>query len=682
MQDSEIIGVLNTNYPSVRNVMKSNLVGVREPSLFKSSTSNKKITIRFASQAESNNQFELYRIEPNGNEDINLVKKPLDQGIVEIDDRENSQKLRRINFEIQAIKSKIHALNGKKAKNEELTILQMILPKQVIEQRKQEIRRVFRSLNDTKQHSNNESKLNPISKSLKLYNNVEEIVKKLKYFDNESNIIKQSKDMKEVNKKLVIKDINFKPVIPDFKAEIRKSIIEKSRMDLISVQPGSMEKSTTDPTPKNKTSTRLLKFEFDESSSKQLIIIPHTIENLIKIDDPSQFSNLAISNSHLKAENCNAASRNLKDRGSQVSILPAIDNTRAFTEIRDDNADDENRGMSNLNFFHNKMLMSPNLREKRGTIYLNTASAFKGETVNEVTFNAVATTEEQDALLSIQSQSKKEDELTTANKQNVLAKEEKGEAKLAIEIGKYKAYLIKYKYLCEGLEGINRRLNEILIEKDAVSVIIEKQKELYDKPEESNKSTYSTLKTIKATTAREMSKQKTGGNHSSVVNNNQDQTSTKISQRVLLNKLLEQEKLLLKEIKHASSIKESYKQDIRILQDSISVCKEEILKIKQKLEIHYHQLLLDGSDTRGVGLTWIMLAIWNLGGEVFLSYMPPYLDNQLIHYFFLRAHKEIELAKSQRILLELKNMVRAQRGNEYRKQKKKDLFVFTKAEVS
>ena len=47
-----------------------------------------------------------------------------------------------------------------------------------------------------------------------------------------------------------------------------------------------------------------------------------------------------------------AISRNIMDKSSQASYLPAIENTRAYTETRDENADDDNSRLNNnLNFF-------------------------------------------------------------------------------------------------------------------------------------------------------------------------------------------------------------------------------------------------------------------------------------------------------------------------------------------
>jgi hypothetical protein len=86
--------------------------------------------------------------------------------------------------------------------------------------------------------------------------------------------------------------------------------------------------------------------------------------------------------------------------------------------------------------------------------------------------------------------------------------------------------------------------------------------------------------------------------------------------------------------------------------NKIKSCKETITKMKEQLDIlknklllHYHQLLNDGKDTRNEGITWIIKAIWNLGSNVIISYMPNFLDESLINFIFTSAEKDLELEK-------------------------------------
>ena len=89
---------------------------------------------------------------------------------------------------------------------------------------------------------------------------------------------------------------------------------------------------------------------------------------------------------------------------------------------------------------------------------------------------------------------------------------------------------------------------------------------------------------------------------------------------------------------------------------------KEIFEIKrkenlviQKLMSHYESLLFKGEEVRNEGLVWIIKAIWNLGENVPMSFIPPFLDFQSIEFLFQYAHKSIELENVKKILNELKN---------------------------
>ena len=88
---------------------------------------------------------------------------------------------------------------------------------------------------------------------------------------------------------------------------------------------------------------------------------------------------------------------------------------------------------------------------------------------------------------------------------------------------------------------------------------------------------------------------------------------------------------------------------------------KEIFEIKrkenlviQKLMSHYESLLFKGEEVRNEGLVWIIKAIWNLGENVPMSFIPPFLDFQSIEFLFQYAHKSIELENFKKILNEVK----------------------------
>ena len=118
--------------------------------------------------------------------------------------------------------------------------------------------------------------------------------------------------------------------------------------------------------------------------------------------------------------------------------------------------------------------------------------------------------------------------------------------------------------------------------------------------------------------------------------------------------------------------------------DKINRLKEELNKISQplqkinkylddlrkkekivinKLMIHYETLLYKGEEVRNEGLIWIIKAMWNLGENVPMSFIPPFLDFHCIEFLFQYAHKSIELENTKKILNELKNRLQLQIHN-------------------
>lgn len=271
----------------------------------------------------------------------------------------------------------------------------------------------------------------------------------------------------------------------------------------------------------------------------------------------------------------------------------------------------------------------------------------------------------------IEDQIQKNIETDLIMKQSNIFYEEKLEGKLLKLVSILKRLKEKSQYLCVGLERTSSRIHEMRLEKDAILTLLGQQIKEYmnvtaDTPHSHSRATTKT-KSVKH-------KEK----NIFVFN---EEVLFKSKQKADIKRMEDQELYLNREIKCAEFIKVSYQGDIKKLEMKKEIYKEEINMIKKKLFVHYHELLLEGKDTRKKGLTWIMLAIWKLGFEVYMSYMPKFLDNKLITYFFLRAHKEIELIKIGNLLQELKEQVRTFRGKEYRKQITINHKKFSKFEV-
>ena len=122
----------------------------------------------------------------------------------------------------------------------------------------------------------------------------------------------------------------------------------------------------------------------------------------------------------------------------------------------------------------------------------------------------------------------------------------------------------------------------------------------------------------------------------------------------------------------------------KILFDKINLLKEDLSKINiplveinaelnelrkkeksviNKLMIHYETLLYKGEEVRNEGLIWIIKAMWSLGENVPMSFIPPFLDFQCIEFLFQYAHKSIQLENTKKRLNELKNNLQIQIHN-------------------
>ena len=95
-----------------------------------------------------------------------------------------------------------------------------------------------------------------------------------------------------------------------------------------------------------------------------------------------------------------------------------------------------------------------------------------------------------------------------------------------------------------------------------------------------------------------------------------------------------------------AQLKEKRKELIKKInsnENELKSLREEKNKIRNELLSHYHNILHEGSDIRKDGLSWVILAIWNLKSEVMQSYLPNFLDEESIEFLFNFANKKIKL---------------------------------------
>lgn len=104
-----------------------------------------------------------------------------------------------------------------------------------------------------------------------------------------------------------------------------------------------------------------------------------------------------------------------------------------------------------------------------------------------------------------------------------------------------------------------------------------------------------------------------------------------------------------------------YKDDLKEIDNEINTLNKELIELREKdnnlvekLMKHYQALLFKGKDTRNEGLIWIIKAIWNLGKNVPMQFIPNFLDFKSIEFLFKLANKSIELESKKKLLNENK----------------------------
>ena len=86
----------------------------------------------------------------------------------------------------------------------------------------------------------------------------------------------------------------------------------------------------------------------------------------------------------------------------------------------------------------------------------------------------------------------------------------------------------------------------------------------------------------------------------------------------------------------------------------LETSRKEEKEIISKLMLFYKELLFKGKSLKKDGLVWIIKAIWYLGENVPMSFMPQFLDFESIDYLFKLAHKQIEIEYFSKKIREMK----------------------------
>jgi hypothetical protein len=131
-----------------------------------------------------------------------------------------------------------------------------------------------------------------------------------------------------------------------------------------------------------------------------------------------------------------------------------------------------------------------------------------------------------------------------------------------------------------------------------------------------------------------------------------------------------QETILIKE-----SIKKKLVKDLMAKRELCNQAKKNLYVIRKQLINSYHLKLYEGLDFRGEGLSTIIKDIWNLGVNVNINYMPPYLDGPAIEFLFKKANQSIEISRIRQVIKDNENEL-ASYIKEWKKSNKeiKELF--------
>ena len=149
----------------------------------------------------------------------------------------------------------------------------------------------------------------------------------------------------------------------------------------------------------------------------------------------------------------------------------------------------------------------------------------------------------------------------------------------------------------------------------------------------------------------------------------------------------EQEELKLEKyqtIKNYKNLIKKIEDEINSLNKELTELREQEHDIVQKLMKHFQALLFNGRDTRNEGLVWIIKAMWSLGKNVPMQFIPTFLDFKSIEFLFKLANKSIELDNKKKLLNEQKKElnIKLHRLYYFKDNNKKEKNVFNKKLIS
>ena len=218
-------------------------------------------------------------------------------------------------------------------------------------------------------------------------------------------------------------------------------------------------------------------------------------------------------------------------------------------------------------------------------------------------------------------------------------------------------FFINYKKMLEDIEKIKLELH-IMNSKEINNSIFE-QKNKMKEIEKNNE----TIDMINKKNNEPFDEEENEQNDTIKKNNEHESSENKIMKLKNLFKFQKEQEMLRKlkfdKLNTLKSKVSNINEPLMKLNNEIFEIKKKERMVINKLMTHYETLLFRGEEVRNEGLIWIIKAIWNLGENVPMTFIPPFLDFHSIEFLFQYAHKSIELENNKKILNDLKSKLQA-----------------------
>ena len=141
---------------------------------------------------------------------------------------------------------------------------------------------------------------------------------------------------------------------------------------------------------------------------------------------------------------------------------------------------------------------------------------------------------------------------------------------------------------------------------------------------------------------------------------NFEKNMKKTNKKKKYDNLIKEQEEKMNELKKDKKISE---EKINELEKEIDKYKKEEKTIVDKLMMSYKESLFKGKNVKSEGLVWLIKAIWNLGENVPMSFMPNFLDCESIDYLFKLARKQNSMESLTKKILEIKMKLKKKVSN-------------------